>query len=81
MALHLATTAAISWSIGAPKPVVGAPVFNLRPVFAKAAVSFTTTAMPMAAHADEDGGLVDFVVNAGLTVLVLGFVAFIGSVR
>ena len=53
MVLHLATTAAISWSLGAPTPLAGGTptMFKLPPAVKHAAVAFTTTAMPMAAVA------------------------------
>lgn len=35
--------------------------------------------MPAAAVADSGGGIVDGIINAGLTVVLLGFAAFIGS--
>ena len=87
--LHLATSA-LAFSQGRPA-VQQRPVAAFTPVSQQAAqraaplplaatfASIPGSALAYAAPPPEDGSIVDTLVNAGLTVVVLGFVAFIGS--
>lgn len=81
--LQLATTTVASWALGGgPKMPLGgsAPMRQLTTFGHTApAAAALVTVFPTAAMAD-DGGIVDTLINGGLTVIILGFVAFIGSV-
>ena len=82
--LQLATTAVVSWALGGgPKMPLGgtAPMRQVTTFCpAPAAAALITVSFPSTVLADDGGGIVDTLVNGVLTLVVLGFVAFIGSV-